>query len=183
MFFSTLSGLAKIGQAVQTRGAQREPVLCSDMQSAQMLHSKCVEFCFFDHLAATFVLNFPFLFSPGGNVKWSSANEAVSPGKNIFCFILCCLPEKKAEALSSHGLCWGSRGTGKWKKMERLQMVIKAYELLPVESSAFIRSLAFFFPNLCPVCFGRCCVCVSAQGDVLCWHPAPLSCQCLNWSL
>lgn len=43
-------------------------------------------------------------------------------------------------------------------------MVIKAYELLPVESSAFIRSLTFFFPNLCPVCFGGCCVSVSAWG-------------------
>lgn len=38
------------------------------------------------------------------------------------------------------------------------------YELLLVESAVFIRSLAFFFPNLCPVCFGGCCLSISAWG-------------------
>lgn len=100
MFSSSLSDLAKIGQAVQTSGAQREPVLCSDMQSAQMLHSKCVGFCFFNHLAATFVLNFPFLFSPGGNVKWSSVYEAVDTGGKTFFVSFCAVCLRKRLRLS-----------------------------------------------------------------------------------
>jgi len=49
-------------------------------------------------------------------------------------------------------------------KMEKAGVVSRADDSLFMESSAFVSLLAFFFPNLYPVCFGGwgCRVCEAA---------------------